>query len=287
VLDTRPGWASVVAGPLATHDIPGSHGTMTEPPNADVFARHLRAAIEAALSPGRIAVGGMIARARAVADLPEPGGVALALSDCDVAPEALAACYALLDREERNRASRFRFARDRDRYVARRANCARCWPLKSTGRPLPCASWKIPMGAVSGRSPRPAFSTCRIPTAGRYSRSRMASASAATWNGATPNSLPQGRARLFAPAECARWTRWPQEHRSRWILQLLTRKEAFVKRLAWACPIRSMPSPCRSPPGEPARLIEGGAGWSLSSFEPAPGFQAALVKGEADRPSAG
>ncbi|MDB5677544.1 MAG: amino acid adenylation protein [Sphingomonas bacterium] len=55
VLDTRPGWASVVTGPLATYDIPGSHGTMTEPPNADVFATHLRAAIEAALSPGRIA----------------------------------------------------------------------------------------------------------------------------------------------------------------------------------------------------------------------------------------
>ncbi|HEX4694088.1 amino acid adenylation domain-containing protein [Sphingomonas sp.] len=55
VLDTRPGWATIVTGPLQAHDIPGSHGTMTEPPNADVFAARLRDSIERALKPGQSA----------------------------------------------------------------------------------------------------------------------------------------------------------------------------------------------------------------------------------------
>ena len=48
VLDSRPGWAEVIAGPLESHDIPGSHGTMIEPPNAAVFAARLRDAIDRA-----------------------------------------------------------------------------------------------------------------------------------------------------------------------------------------------------------------------------------------------
>jgi len=55
VLDTLPGWAGVVTGPLEAYDIPGSHGTMTEPPNADIFAERLRAAIDRALAPERVA----------------------------------------------------------------------------------------------------------------------------------------------------------------------------------------------------------------------------------------
>ena len=45
VLDTLPGWTEVVSGPLEAHDIPGSHGTMAEPPNVAVFAARLREAL--------------------------------------------------------------------------------------------------------------------------------------------------------------------------------------------------------------------------------------------------
>ncbi|WP_293986685.1 amino acid adenylation domain-containing protein [Sphingomonas sp.] len=54
VLDSRPGWAEVVRGPLGSFDIPGTHGTMADPPNAATFATRLRDAIERALA-GRIA----------------------------------------------------------------------------------------------------------------------------------------------------------------------------------------------------------------------------------------
>jgi amino acid adenylation domain-containing protein len=48
VLDSRPGWAEVVAGPLQSHDIPGSHDTMVDPPNVAIFAARLREAIDRA-----------------------------------------------------------------------------------------------------------------------------------------------------------------------------------------------------------------------------------------------
>jgi thioesterase domain-containing protein len=48
VLDSRPGWAEVVAGPLESHDIPGSHDSMVDPPNVAVFAARLGEAIERA-----------------------------------------------------------------------------------------------------------------------------------------------------------------------------------------------------------------------------------------------
>ncbi|MBV8685288.1 MAG: amino acid adenylation domain-containing protein [Alphaproteobacteria bacterium] len=48
VLDAAPGWAEVVAGPLEAHDIPGTHGTMIEPPNVETFAARLREALDRA-----------------------------------------------------------------------------------------------------------------------------------------------------------------------------------------------------------------------------------------------
>lgn len=57
VLDSRPGWLEVVTGTLETHDIPGSHGTMVEPPNVAIFAARLRESI------GRICPGASAADA--------------------------------------------------------------------------------------------------------------------------------------------------------------------------------------------------------------------------------
>jgi thioesterase domain-containing protein len=55
VLDSRPGWSEVVRGPLDSFDIPGTHGTMTEPPNVETFALRFREAISRAVSLRRAA----------------------------------------------------------------------------------------------------------------------------------------------------------------------------------------------------------------------------------------
>lgn len=53
VLDSRPGWAEVVRGSLESFDIPGTHGTMAEPPNVASFAERLNEALDRACRPGR------------------------------------------------------------------------------------------------------------------------------------------------------------------------------------------------------------------------------------------
>ncbi|WP_066825791.1 non-ribosomal peptide synthetase [Sphingomonas mali] len=53
VLDSRPGWADVVRGSLESFDIPGTHGTMAEPPNVATFAQRLNEALDRACRPGR------------------------------------------------------------------------------------------------------------------------------------------------------------------------------------------------------------------------------------------
>jgi amino acid adenylation domain-containing protein len=53
VLDSRPGWSEVVRGSLESFDIPGTHGTMAEPPNVATFALRLNEALDRACRPGR------------------------------------------------------------------------------------------------------------------------------------------------------------------------------------------------------------------------------------------
>jgi thioesterase domain-containing protein len=53
VLDSRPGWSEVVRGSLESFDIPGTHGTMAEPPNVVTFALRLNEALDRACRPGR------------------------------------------------------------------------------------------------------------------------------------------------------------------------------------------------------------------------------------------
>lgn len=55
VLDSRPGWAEVVVGPLESYDIPGTHGTMAEPPNVATFAARLNEALDRASRTDRAA----------------------------------------------------------------------------------------------------------------------------------------------------------------------------------------------------------------------------------------
>jgi 4'-phosphopantetheinyl transferase len=205
-----------------------------------------------------------------------------------LAPEALAACYALLDEAEQARASRFRFARDRDRYVARRGQLRTLLAAEvdqpafalrivedSYGRPYLADHPDLHFN-VSHSNGRALFAITHGVRVGcdlEWRNPELACRKVA--------------ARLFAPAECAALDALPPEQWVAGFYNCWTRKEAFVKGLGLGLSYPLHAFTVSVAPGEPAQLIAGGAGWSLSSFEPAPGFQAALVMGEAERPSAG
>lgn len=230
----------------------------------------------------------MIAAAQVAADLPKCGGVALALSDLDLTPDALAACYALLDQTERDRARGYRFARDRDRYVARRGQLRSLLAAEvdrpafalriiedSLGRPF-LADYPDLYFNLSHSNGRALFAIGHGFPVGcdlEWRNPELA--------------CPKVAARLFAPAECAALDALPPEQWVAGFYNVWTRKEAFVKAIGQGLSYPLDTFTVSVVPGEPARLIEGAVGWSLSSFEPAPGFQAALVRGEADAFSAG
>jgi 4'-phosphopantetheinyl transferase len=82
-------------------------------------------------------------------------------------------------------------------------------------------------------------------------------------------------ARFFSPAEAAALAGLPPEDRHKAFFRLWTRKEAYVKAvgLGLSIPLSSFEITI----GERVEFRRGGEGWEIESFEPAPGYAAAVV----------
>jgi 4'-phosphopantetheinyl transferase len=206
------------------------------------------------------------------------GQIETVLFDLALSRKALAACHALLDPLERRRAAAFRHDRDRDRYIARHGQLrARLgqevgeaperlrFQADDHGKPfLPdhpdlrfnLSSSNLLALCVIGRG---IALGCDI----EWCDPALADRAVADW--------------LFAPAERAALA---QLSGSEWVAGFFncwTRKEAYVKALGLGLSHPLHAFTVSVAPGEPARLIHAAPGWSLSSFEPAPGYQAAVV----------
>ncbi|MDQ2877456.1 MAG: 4'-phosphopantetheinyl transferase superfamily protein [Pseudomonadota bacterium] len=84
---------------------------------------------------------------------------------------------------------------------------------------------------------------------------------------------------LFAPDECATLERLPEPLWVEAFFNCWTRKEAYVKALGCGLSYPLDAFSVSVAPGQAARLIRADPGWSLSAFEPAPGYHAAIVTG--------
>ena len=83
--------------------------------------------------------------------------------------------------------------------------------------------------------------------------------------------------RLFARAEYDALIALPSGQWVAGFFNCWTRKEAYVKALGLGLSYPLDAFTVSVAPGEPARFISNEGGWTLRSFEPAPGYQAALV----------
>ena len=90
-------------------------------------------------------------------------------------------------------------------------------------------------------------------------------------------ACPRVAQRLFAAEEYATLTALPSEQWIAGFYNCWTRKEAYVKALGLGLSHPLDAFTVSVAPGEPARFTSGEPGWILASFEPAPGYQAALV----------
>lgn len=198
-------------------------------------------------------------------------------ADMDAAAAMLPRCAALLGTDERERADRYRFARDRDRYIGRRA------------------ALRLLLGQYLGRAP----AALRF-TANAYGKLALA-------DGATEFNVSHSRGlalfamshaiavgcdiefhdrsfvadnipeRLFSPAEIGELRAFAGADQTAAFFDCWTRKEAFIKArgLGLSLPLDSF-DVSLAPVERPA-LYRGCAGWTARCVSPAPHCSAAIV----------
>lgn len=204
------------------------------------------------------------------------GTAQVALFDLDLPRDDLDGLAALLDDSERARAARFRHQRDRDRFVARRG-LVRVHLAEELG--VPAYALRI----VEDENGKP-FLPDDPDLAFNLSHSNGVALLATLRGGAIGCDIewrnpelacPKVAERLFAADEYAALTALATDAWTTGFFNCWTRKEAFVKALGLGL---SYPLDAFSVSvGADARFVRGAPGWSLLSFEPRPGFQAALV----------
>ena len=211
-------------------------------------------------------------------DRAAPNVATLALFDLDLPRTELDEYCCWLDADECLRASAFRRPIDRDRFVARRGQMR-----AHLGQELGIAPHLIRIAADEHGKPLlrddPELTF-------NLSHSNGLALLATMRGGAIGCDIewrnpelawPRVAERLFAPVEFDALTALPPEQWITGFYNCWTRKEAYVKALGLGLshPLDSFTVSVA--PGEPARFTSDEPGWSLASFEPAPGYQAALV----------
>lgn len=201
-----------------------------------------------------------------------------AVLDLDVSDQALAAYHGHLDTGEQTRAARFRYDRDRRRFVARRGMLR-----EQLGRALGCAPHAVRIGADSSGKP---FLPDDPDLNFNLSHSNGV-ALCVTARGVRVGCDIEWRnpalacarvaERLFAPDENAALSALPAAHWVQGFFNCWTRKEAYVKALGVGLPYPLDAFSVTVAPDRPAQFLRAEPGWALSSFEPMPGYQAALV----------
>jgi 4'-phosphopantetheinyl transferase len=183
----------------------------------------------------------------------------------------------LLDSEERAHAQRFRFDRDRRHYVVRHG-----WLRELLSQRLEISPRQI-------RFSRNGFGKPSLPGRDlRFNLSRSGGRALCVLaeglelgcdleqrNPELATSAVAGR--FFSPCEQATLWSLPPDLWVEGFFNCWTRKEAYIKArgLGFSYPLDAFDVSLA--PGEPARLMRGCQGWSVQSFEPAPGFAAAVV----------
>jgi 4'-phosphopantetheinyl transferase len=214
----------------------------------------------------------------AAIDRAAPGIATLTLLDLDLPRAELDEYRGWLDADECRRASAFRRPVDRDRFIARRGLMR-----AHLGQELGIAPQMVRIAADEHGKP---FLRDDPDLAFNLSHSNGLALLATMRGGAIGCDIewrnpelacPRVAQRLFAADEYAMLTALPSEQWIAGFYNCWTRKEAYVKALGLGLSHPLDAFTVSVAPGEPARFTSGEPGWILASFEPAPGYQAALV----------
>jgi 4'-phosphopantetheinyl transferase len=202
--------------------------------------------------------------------------------DIDAGPLA-----GLLSADERERAGRFAFERDRRRYIVARARLRQLLGERLGAAPESLQFVYKPHG-------KPALARCpgrrdlrfNVSHCGEVAAYAFAEGRAVGVDIEEIRELPDAEdiaMRFFSRRERAAYMRLPVRERPQGFFNCWTRKEAFIKALGsgLSCPLDSFD--VSFAPGRPARILRVGrvaasrCGWTLRSFVPGPGLVGAVA----------
>lgn len=191
----------------------------------------------------------------------------------DVEEDELAHFAELIDAEERARAERFRFERDRRRFIVRRG-----WLRTLLGRHVGKAPERLVFTFGAYGKPELPGGLCFSQS---HSGDRMMIALSDIDIGCDIEKIDETMdwrpiaETLFAPAECEALAALPEVEGRDAFFQCWARKEAFVKALGHGL---SYPLEAFTVSVTPeARLVSGGEAWSIAAVSPGPGYAGAVV----------
>lgn len=207
--------------------------------------------------------------------------VEIHLGTLDVDGAELARLSRLIDDEERAQAARFRFERDRRRFIARRAKLRIALGRRTNRAPERLAFTAGPFGKPELAGDGPRFSLS-------HSAERMMLAFAEVEVGCDMERIDDEMEwrpiadRLFAPGESAQLAALPESAGRRGFFDCWARKEAFVKALGQGLsyPLDAFEVSVDAA----AALRSGGEGWVIASVPAGTGFAGAVVAREAAAP---
>jgi len=184
---------------------------------------------------------------------------------------------AILSAEERGRADQFRFERDRRRYIARRGVLR-----ELIGSYLDCDPAGVAFVHNAYGKPAIAHSDLRFNLSHSHGMALYAFCRGADIGCDIERRDPKFAAeqipeRFFSPDEVRALPSLPLHEQTEAFFNCWTRKEAYIKAVGQGLSIALDSFDVSLAPGEPAALRRGCEGWSVQSFEPTLGFQAAVV----------
>jgi 4'-phosphopantetheinyl transferase len=191
----------------------------------------------------------------------------------DVEEDELAHFAALIDAEERARAERFQFERDRRRFIVRRG-----WLRTLLGRHVGKAPERLAFTFGAYGKPELPGGLCFSQS---HSGDRMMIALSDIDIGCDIEKIDETMEwqpiaeSLFAPAEREALATLPKAEGRDAFFQCWARKEAFVKALGHGLsyPLEAFTVSVT----QEARLVSGGEAWSIAAVSPGPGYAGAVV----------
>lgn len=197
----------------------------------------------------------------------------------DVGADELAGFAGLLSSDERERAARFRFDVHRNRYTAARG---RLREILGSYLGVEAAHVAFAYNAFG----KPSLADAGSPLRFNVSHSGEVAAYGVTWGREIGVDVEEecrehSRDRIpesfFSPGEVRALRSLPMEEQNAAFFRCWTRKEAYVKALAEGLNIPLDSFDVSLLPGERARFVRNGEGWSMASFRVEPGYAGAIV----------